>query len=244
MQWDQIFDNHGIKTVTKTDKNKSAYVTNAKQNAAIRAAGIKPSTKRPAKQFEISVLGESATSVQASYYNSERSDEANRAPEPRIGRDFISHWLKTGDQVLIGNIGTKLFALKLTLPPDEFKLVDGIARSNPEAIFDKAKRAKGKPKITSVTRNDFVRDQFVVRAALLRSSGKCEMPDCKTILFFKEEGVPYLEVHHITPLSEDGEDTLDNAAALCPNCHREQHHGKLKSDRRSQLKNAIALKKI
>ena len=26
-------------------------------------------------------------------------------------------------------------------------------------------------------------------------------------------------------LSNDGEDTVENAEALCPNCHREKHYG-------------------
>ncbi len=30
---------------------------------------------------------------------------------------------------------------------------------------------------------------------------------------------PFVEVHHITPQSEGGADTLDNAAPLCPGCH-------------------------
>ena len=30
---------------------------------------------------------------------------------------------------------------------------------------------------------------------------------------------PFVEVHHITPLSEGGTDTLDNLAVLCPACH-------------------------
>jgi ribosomal protein L37E len=30
---------------------------------------------------------------------------------------------------------------------------------------------------------------------------------------------PFVEVHHITPQSEGGPDTLDNAAPLCPGCH-------------------------
>lgn len=242
MQWNEFFDSYGIKTVTKTDKTKSAYVTNFEQNAVIRAAGIKPSTARPATPFSIFLLNEKAPSVQASYYNSERSTAAHRPPEPRIGREFISNWLEIGDQVLIGNVGTDLFALKLNISTDETKLVEGIANVNPDAIFAKANRAKGKPKTTSVTRNDFVRDPYIVRAALLRSLGKCEMPGCKTILFEKEASVPYLEVHHIQPLSEEGYDTLENAAALCPNCHREQHHGKLKAERRLQLREVIALK--
>lgn len=39
----------------------------------------------------------------------------------------------------------------------------------------------------------------------------------------RTNGSPYLEVHHKTPLAEDGEDTVENAIALCPNCHRELH---------------------
>lgn len=244
MQWNDLFDNYGIKTVTKTDKAKKAYVTNAEQNGAIRAAGINPSDVRPATTFPITLVGETVQSVQASYYDSERGETAERTPESRIGRDFISHWLEVGDRVLIGNIGPQLLALKLTTATDQSTLVDDIARANPEAIYEKAKRAKGKPKTTTVTRVDFARNPFVVRGALLRSGGKCEMPDCKTTLFLKEDGVPFLEVHHITPLSEDGDDSLENAAALCPNCHREQHHGKLKKDRRIQLQRAVAAKVI
>jgi 5-methylcytosine-specific restriction protein A len=35
---------------------------------------------------------------------------------------------------------------------------------------------------------------------------------------------PFLEVHHIIPLSEGGTDDLKNTAALCPNCHRAVHY--------------------
>lgn len=36
---------------------------------------------------------------------------------------------------------------------------------------------------------------------------------------------PYLEVHHIIFLAQGGDDTVDNAEALCPNCHRRKHYG-------------------
>jgi Predicted restriction endonuclease len=38
--------------------------------------------------------------------------------------------------------------------------------------------------------------------------------------------IPFLEVHHIVPLYDGGADTLDNCAALCPNCHRAIHLSK------------------
>ncbi|MCY4140870.1 MAG: HNH endonuclease [Rhodobacteraceae bacterium] len=71
----------------------------------------------------------------------------------------------------------------------------------------------------------FVRDPNVIAWVLHKASGRCEVCD-KPAPFFREDGEPYLEVHHICPLSEGGPDTTDNTAACCPNCHRMLHHGK------------------
>lgn len=64
-----------------------------------------------------------------------------------------------------------------------------------------------------------------VRAWILRAAGGvCEM--CRRPAPFADaEGVPFLEVHHVIPLATGGEDTVTNTVALCPNCHRELHHG-------------------
>jgi 5-methylcytosine-specific restriction protein A len=32
-------------------------------------------------------------------------------------------------------------------------------------------------------------------------------------------------VHHRVRLADGGDDTTDNAVALCPNCHRKAHYG-------------------
>jgi 5-methylcytosine-specific restriction endonuclease McrA len=31
--------------------------------------------------------------------------------------------------------------------------------------------------------------------------------------------------HHVKQLAHGGEDTVENAIAVCPNCHRKAHHG-------------------
>ncbi|HDY7447493.1 TPA: HNH endonuclease [Vibrio vulnificus] len=41
----------------------------------------------------------------------------------------------------------------------------------------------------------------------------------------RSNGEPYLEVHHIIPLSQGGLDSLENVISLCPNCHRKIHFG-------------------
>ena len=71
----------------------------------------------------------------------------------------------------------------------------------------------------------FARDPQVVAYVEQRAKGVCER--CKNDAPFLRgsDGRPFLEVHHVVPLSENGQDTVDNAVALCPNCHRECHHG-------------------
>lgn len=71
----------------------------------------------------------------------------------------------------------------------------------------------------------FARNPDVVAEVLLRAAGKCE--HCKNAAPFKRKKdlQPYLEVHHIIQLSKGGEDTVSNALALCPNCHRYLHFG-------------------
>ena len=71
----------------------------------------------------------------------------------------------------------------------------------------------------------FRRNADVVAEVLWRAEGHCE--GCKAAAPFirNSDKSPYLEVHHRLRLSEGGEDTVQNAIALCPNCHRERHFG-------------------
>ena len=239
--WNEIFDNFGIKKVTKTDKARRAYLPNQEQRVAIEAAGIRPapSDKRPAPSFEVIVLFDPATpSVSSSYYQAERSDEAGRNPEARMGHEIITSWLSLGDEVLIGNIGCQLFAAKFDLAPAAQVITpqEVFRRVNKSTILDRAKTVRGKPERRPVERTEFIRNPYIVAAVLLRSDGKCEMPDCSRELFKRDDDSTYLEVHHVVPLSEEGDDTFINAAALCPHCHREVHYGKNRHALRNKLR--------
>lgn len=82
------------------------------------------------------------------------------------------------------------------------------------------------PELTVVTTRVYKRNPNVVAEVLNRASGKCQ--SCKRDApFLKEDGTPFLEVHHIEWLSKGGEDSVENAIALCPNCHRQAHYGVL-----------------
>lgn len=64
-----------------------------------------------------------------------------------------------------------------------------------------------------------------VRAYVLaRADGTCE--SCNSPApFSRENGTPYLESHHTRRLSDGGPDDPRRVGAVCPNCHREVHHG-------------------
>lgn len=84
----------------------------------------------------------------------------------------------------------------------------------------------------------------VVAYVEAEAKGRCE--GCgQDAPFIKEStGLPFLEVHHVIQLSEDGPDTVENAVALCPNCHRRLHLGQDKATMRAELyKNISRLKK-
>lgn len=108
-------------------------------------------------------------------------------------------------------------------------------------LSKKIANKKGKPIKSKVYSEQYIRDPHVVAFALKRSQGVCELCG-KDAPFFKESGEFYLEVHHLIPLSSEGEDNPSNVSALCPNCHRMLHHGKQREKHAKILLNKIKAK--
>jgi hypothetical protein len=242
IDWSTVFDNFGIKTVSSTDKSRSAYVPNEDQRLALAAAGKSPEDR---ETFSVDVLMDPlTTSVSTSYYNSLRQG-SGRQPEARIGRGLI-RWVQVGDRLILGNRGSQILVAKM---PSKKALASDIGgelarKGNREKIIARAKQASGKPARRTRKVDDFVRNPYVVAAALLRADEACEMPACTRRLFRRDDGSNFLEVHHIIPLADEGDDTLVNTAALCPMCHRELHFGRKRVKRRAQLAAAITVKPI
>ena len=55
------------------------------------------------------------------------------------------------------------------------------------------------------------------RYVQMRAQGRCEL--CGLKAPFEVNGEPYLEIDHIIPLSKGGTNSIDNLAAVCPNCN-------------------------
>lgn len=103
----------------------------------------------------------------------------------------------------------------------------------------------GEPKGTSrpeqcgVTSDAFLRDPLVKAWVLRNAGGNCEACQLPAP-FARKDGSPYLEVHHLLPFSEGGSDTIDNALAVCPNCHRRLHYGVDKTSFAEDVKTKIS----
>jgi len=90
------------------------------------------------------------------------------------------------------------------------------------------------PERADSSKTGFIRDPNVIAWVLVEADGFCEA--CKSAApFFRAGGEPYLEVHHVRPLAEGGPDTVDNAIACCPNCHRRLHHAQNRDEEREKL---------
>ena len=79
-----------------------------------------------------------------------------------------------------------------------------------------------RPKKMEVTATQIVRDPYIAEYTKRMANGKCQLCG-KPAPFLDKDGNPYLESHHIVWLSKGGADSVDNTAALCPNCHKKMH---------------------
>lgn len=128
------------------------------------------------------------------------------------------------------NVGAKMFP-RLKQFIDELDPIGELTEQQFEAqvstllkngVKKKPKGNDNPPKQTTQT-TSIVRDPEVKAYVLQEANGECEC--CGRLApFVQENGLPFLEVHHLKHLAESGSDTVENAAALCPNCHRAMHY--------------------
>jgi len=108
------------------------------------------------------------------------------------------------------------------------------------ALQLKLREAAKPARATRITIIEYrARSAAVHRYALARAKGTCEC--CGSSAPFESDGgVPYLEVHHLLRLADDGPDAPGNVAAVCPNCHRALHLSKARAALASSLQAKIA----
>jgi 5-methylcytosine-specific restriction enzyme A len=86
-----------------------------------------------------------------------------------------------------------------------------------------------------------LRSQTVRQYVLARAKGICESCDAPAP-FKTSKGIPYLEPHHIRRLTDGGPDNPRFMGGICPNCHRDIHHGENGSKRNDALQERVDAK--
>lgn len=242
---EQVFHLSNTKRVSPTDINKGAYVVDKGQKAVMAAAGITPGIYPDVTRLDLIIAG-TDQKLDVSYYDSVRAG-SGRLPETRMGRGIID-WLDIGDELMLATDGKRIFAHKVTSEDkeptsknvsQEEKLAHTYSQLDIEELLKRAKGANPKPKKRKTTSETYERDLAVKAWAIKRSSFKCEMPNCDYEGFTKADGTKYIETHHIIPLSENGEDSIKNIAALCPNCHKLLHYASNKDELAKSLQDYL-----
>jgi len=102
-------------------------------------------------------------------------------------------------------------------------------------ILKKAKKANKVPGKKEVIAKVYERDPSISAYVKFKANGICQL--CGSPAPFKTlSNEPYLEVHHVIWLSQNGEDSINNTTALCPNCHKKMHILNLEEDKNHLLK--------
>lgn len=226
----QVFKgNLASKVISHTDITKAAYVVPNEQKKILDMAGIQPGVYPKVKLFPLRILGADEV-IEASYYGSQRKG-SGRPPEYRMGR--IIQELREGDELVFATDGQDVFVctgvrdvkgMQDAREAYEETAVKIREELTDEELMSRVKAANPKPagRLTSTTVYD--RDPAIIAFARRRSGYKCEVPGCEYEGFVKDDGGQYIETHHIVPLSEKGEDSAHNVAAVCPNCHSALHY--------------------
>jgi 5-methylcytosine-specific restriction endonuclease McrA len=99
------------------------------------------------------------------------------------------------------------------------------ASRNSQARKERLKKAKKRPEKMLVLTTVFKRNPDVIAEVRERAKGQCERCGHQAPFYRRSDNSPFLEVHHRIPLAQGGDDSVENAIALCPNCHRQAHFG-------------------
>lgn len=124
-------------------------------------------------------------------------------------------WLGTNTEAVKNDVDT-------SLREEVVKSLHDSATARKNRLAEAAKL----PESIQVISRAFRRNADVIAEVLIRANGTCEECHSAAPFLRSTDSTPYLEVHHRVHLSAGGEDTVANAIAVCPNCHRKLHFGK------------------
>jgi 5-methylcytosine-specific restriction protein A len=155
-------------------------------------------------------------------------EPSDSATEPVSIKGFEPHLIEKK----LKRDGKNWFAIQSFTP--EPTGIERQAQPQVSAPSDSVPSGNAAPTRTASTSMGFERSSEVKSWVLKNSKGICEY--CENAGPFEtSSGELFLEVHHVRPLADGGSDKIENAVAVCPNCHRGFHHSRDKDIRVENL---------
>ena len=118
--------------------------------------------------------------------------------------------------------------------PDKHNSLDYLRSRAIEAASEAEQRNPREAKRFYHERSTAVREYVLARAAATCESCGNPAP------FARPDGTPYLEPHQTRKISDGGPDHPRWVGAVCPNCHKEIHHGAGREEKNRDLQDYLA----
>ncbi|WP_246069444.1 HNH endonuclease [Marinobacter piscensis] len=195
---------YGVFKVLGVDAEGDTYSLSSAEHQQFDKAREKP--PRPARRFQMKQVHSATEGVAVYGWEHRQRTAVQRASGSFFGEISIA----VPD---LGELNRRLAG----------KIQDSIS-DTAAARHRRLESAPVKPSPTLVTTTAFIRNADVIAEVLSRAKGNCELCHQTAPFNRRSDGTPYLEVHHKVRLADGGEDTVENAIALCPNCHRREHY--------------------
>lgn len=112
---------------------------------------------------------------------------------------------------------------------DEISIVSTSDLTSKDEEYNPKYEPVKKPKKKENSSTSYARDSSKAKGAIISSKYKCNLDESHKS-FIAKSGKPYMEAHHLIPISAQDKfdvslDVDANIVCLCPNCHRNLHYG-------------------
>jgi 5-methylcytosine-specific restriction protein A len=127
----------------------------------------------------------------------------------------------TYSELELSNPGYQVYRFRLRLADEEATVP--VDRDVIRRDFSADTADELPPERRAYVRSIIARNKTLAEAVKREANYRCER--CGSITpWMTTAGKPYVEVHHIIPLGDDGFDNLANMIAVCSDCHKQLHY--------------------
>jgi len=197
------------------DKKGTNYSLNGPAYRRFQDAQSKPNPVVPARRYNLESISSQAIGLLITGWKGKQQTAVQRSD----GKFFYD--VKVSLSISVETEEAETEEAVRTKFDEEVRLS---RRGSSEARRKRLVSASTSPTRQVVRATVFTRNPDVAAEVLERAEGSCGSCSKPAPFIRRSDDTPYLEVHHTKPLAAGGHDTVQNAIALCPNCHRQAHY--------------------